>query len=137
MARQQVVTFTDDITGKRADETVSFGLDGTAYEIDLSTKNATKLREALKPFQSAARKASTALSRKGKTKGSGGNRERSAEIRAWAKSHGIEVSERGRIGERSPRRSRRATPAWPRPRPRRPRRPRSASSDQAPGPSWR
>ncbi|WP_326641202.1 Lsr2 family protein [Streptosporangium sp. NBC_01755] len=98
MARQQVVTFTDDITGKRADETVSFGLDGTAYEIDLSTKNATKLREALKPFQSAARKASTALSRKGKTKGSGGNRERSAEIRAWAKSHGIEVSERGRIG---------------------------------------
>jgi hypothetical protein len=98
MARQQVVTFTDDITGKKADETVSFGLDGTAYEIDLSSKNATKLREALKPFQSAARKASTSLSRKGRTKGSGGNRERSAEIRAWAKSHGIEVSERGRIG---------------------------------------
>ncbi|MEU4537859.1 Lsr2 family protein [Streptosporangium sp. NPDC023825] len=98
MARQQVVTFTDDITGKKADETVSFGLDGTAYEIDLSSKNATKLREALKPFQSAARKASTSLSRKGRAKGSGGNRERSAEIRAWAKSHGIEVSERGRIG---------------------------------------
>ncbi|MEU0479718.1 Lsr2 family protein [Streptosporangium sp. NPDC006013] len=98
MARQQVVTFTDDITGKRADETVSFGLDGTAYEIDLSTKNATKLREALKPFQSAARKASTSLGRKGRAKGSGGSRERSAEIRAWAKSHGIEVSERGRIG---------------------------------------
>ncbi|WP_063766183.1 histone-like nucleoid-structuring protein Lsr2 [Streptosporangium amethystogenes] len=98
MARQQVVTFTDDITGKRADETVSFGLDGTAYEIDLSTKNATKLREALKPFQSAARKASTPLGRKGRAKGSSGNRERSAEIRAWAKSHGIEVSERGRIG---------------------------------------
>lgn len=98
MARQQVVTFTDDITGKKADETVSFGLDGTTYEIDLSSKNATKLREALKPFQSAARKASTSLGRKGRGKGSGGNRERSAEIRAWAKSHGIEVSERGRIG---------------------------------------
>ncbi|GAA4191820.1 iron-regulated nucleoid-associated protein Lsr2 [Streptosporangium oxazolinicum] len=98
MARQQVVTFTDDITGKKADETVSFGLDGTAYEIDLSSRNATKLREALKPFQSAARKASTSLGRKGRAKGSGGNRERSAEIRAWAKSHGIEVSERGRIG---------------------------------------
>ncbi|MFF3437290.1 Lsr2 family protein [Streptosporangium sp. NPDC002721] len=98
MARQQVVTFTDDITGKKADETVSFGLDGTAYEIDLSSRNATKLREAIKPFQSAARKASTSLSRKSRAKGSGGNRERSAEIRAWAKSHGIEVSERGRIG---------------------------------------
>ncbi|GAA3022186.1 Lsr2 family protein [Streptosporangium longisporum] len=98
MARQQVVTFTDDITGKRADETVSFGLDGTTYEIDLSSKNATKLREALKPFQSVARKASTSSGRKGRSKGTGGNRERSAEIRAWAKSHGIEVSERGRIG---------------------------------------
>jgi hypothetical protein len=98
MARQQVVTFTDDITGKRADETVSFGLDGTTYEIDLSSKNATKLREALKPFQSVARKASTSSGRKGRGKGTGGNRERSAEIRAWAKSHGIEVSERGRIG---------------------------------------
>ncbi|GAA2878156.1 Lsr2 family protein [Streptosporangium fragile] len=98
MARQQVVTFTDDITGKQADETVSFGLDGTSYEIDLSAKNASKLREALKPFQSAARKASTSTSRRGKSKGSAANRERSAEIRAWAKAHGIEVSERGRIG---------------------------------------
>jgi hypothetical protein len=98
MARQQVVTFTDDITGKQADETVSFGLDGTTYEIDLSTKNATKLRDAIQPFRSAARKAGTSLSRKGRGKSSAGNRERSAEIRAWAKSHGIEVSERGRIG---------------------------------------
>jgi hypothetical protein len=98
MARQQVVTFTDDITGKQADETVSFGLDGTTYEIDLSTKNATKLRDALQPFRSAARKAGTSLGRKGRAKASAGNRERSAEIRAWAKSHGIEVSERGRIG---------------------------------------
>jgi hypothetical protein len=98
MARQQVVTFTDDITGKPADETVSFGLDGTTYEIDLSTKNATKLRDALQPFRSAARKAGTSLGRKGRAKASAGNRERSAEIRAWAKSHGIEVSERGRIG---------------------------------------
>ena len=101
MARQQVVTFTDDITGKQADETVSFGLDGTAYEIDLSTKNATKLRDALQPFRSAARKAGTPLTRKGRAKSSTGNRERSAEIRAWAKAHGIEVSERGRIGGRS------------------------------------
>jgi hypothetical protein len=98
MARQQVVTFTDDITGKQADETVSFGLDGTTYEIDLSTKNATKLRDALQPFRSAARKAGTPLTRKGRAKSSTGNRERSAEIRAWAKAHGIEVSERGRIG---------------------------------------
>ncbi|MBB2915127.1 hypothetical protein FHS43_006447 [Streptosporangium becharense] len=97
MARQQVVTFTDDITGKQADETVSFGLDGTSYEIDLSAKNASKLREALRPFQSAARKAGSATSRKGRSKGAA-NRERSAEIRAWAKAHGIEVSERGRIG---------------------------------------
>ena len=57
MAQKTVVTLTDDIDGKTADETVKFGLDGINYEIDLRRANAEKLREALRPYQDAARKA--------------------------------------------------------------------------------
>jgi hypothetical protein len=35
----------DDYDGGSADETVSFALDGAEYEIDLSSKNASGLRE--------------------------------------------------------------------------------------------
>lgn len=40
--------------------TVSFGLDGANYEIDLSLQNATKLRAHLAPFINAARPAGAA-----------------------------------------------------------------------------
>ena len=40
----------DDFDGKPADETVQFGLDGVSYEIDLSEKNAKKMREGLQPW---------------------------------------------------------------------------------------
>ncbi len=47
MAQRVQVVLEDDLDGGKADETVTFGLDGTAYEIDLSKKNAAKLRDAL------------------------------------------------------------------------------------------
>jgi hypothetical protein len=50
MAKTVIVRLTDDIDGGNADETVHFSLDGTSYEIDLSTANATRLREAIRPF---------------------------------------------------------------------------------------
>lgn len=98
MAQKTVVILEDDIDGGPADETVSFSLDGTSYEIDLTSKNAARLRAAFAPFVGAARKA-------GRTGSSGPSRRRSrrggddrvAEIRAWARSNGIKVSERGRI----------------------------------------
>ena len=43
MAKTVIVRLTDDIDGGDADETVYFSLDGTAYEIDLSTTNADAL----------------------------------------------------------------------------------------------
>jgi hypothetical protein len=94
MAQKVQVLLVDDLDGGEADETVSFSLDGTAYEIDLSDKNATKIREALAPFISSARKAGTAKRRRARGTS---NRERSADIRAWAKERGIKVNERGRI----------------------------------------
>lgn len=101
MALKTVVTLTDDLDGHTADETVKFGLDGVYYEIDLGKVNADRLRTALQPFQAAARKVSNASASRGRagraTRASGVDRERSAQIRAWAKQHGLPVSERGRI----------------------------------------
>ena len=95
MAQKITVALEDDIDGGPADETVRFGLGGTEYEIDLSTKNATAFRRRLAPFIEHARKAGRAPRRRpGRTASS---RERSADIRAWAKDQGITVSDRGRI----------------------------------------
>ena len=44
----------DDVDGSEASESVSFGFDGTTYELDLSEKNARKLREELGPWIKAA-----------------------------------------------------------------------------------
>ncbi len=50
MAKTVIVKLTDDIDGGDADETVHFALDGKSYEIDVSTANAVKLRQALEVF---------------------------------------------------------------------------------------
>jgi hypothetical protein len=95
MAQKITVALEDDLDGGPADETVRFGLGGTEYEIDLSTNNANVLRRQLAPFIEHARKAGRGQRRRpGRTTSS---RERSADIRAWAKDQGITVSERGRI----------------------------------------
>lgn len=94
MAQKVQVLLEDDLSGGPADVTVRFGLDGAAYEIDLNEENASKLRESLQPYVAHARKA--AGTRQRRTRGAS-NRERSADIRSWAKSAGIHVNERGRI----------------------------------------
>ncbi len=53
MAKQVVTLLTDDLDGSEADRTVEFGLDGVHYTIDLSEKNAGKLRQVLEPYISA------------------------------------------------------------------------------------
>jgi len=95
MAQKVTVALEDDLDGGPADETVRFGIGGTEYEIDLSKKNARALRRRLAPFMDHARKAGRGSRRRtGRTAAS---RERSADIRAWAKTNGITVSDRGRI----------------------------------------
>ena len=54
MAKQVITLLTDDLDGGEADRTVEFGLDGVNYTIDLSEKNAGKLRKALDPYLSVA-----------------------------------------------------------------------------------
>ncbi len=96
MVQKVTVTLEDDLDGSPADGTTRFGLDGAEYEIDLSQKNADTLRTALAPFIGHARRVATG----GPTRREGRTvpvRQRSADIRAWAKEHGIAISERGRI----------------------------------------
>jgi hypothetical protein len=50
MAKTVIVKLIDDIDGGDADETVHFALDGKSYEVDLSSANASKLREAFRPY---------------------------------------------------------------------------------------
>ena len=63
MAQSVKIILEDDIEGGPADETVQFGLDGRQYEIDLSTANAEKLREALRPYAAAGRRAQSKSTR--------------------------------------------------------------------------
>ena len=95
MAQKVTVALEDDLDGGPADETVRFGVDGTDYEIDLSAKNAQTFRKKLSPFIEHARKAGRGPARRtGRTPA---GRQRSSEVRAWAKDQGIAVSARGRI----------------------------------------
>jgi hypothetical protein len=93
MAQKVQITLVDDIDGSEATETVSFGLDGSSYEIDLSDKNASELREALAGYIGVSRRiARTGKAYKKVTVGASAR-----EIRDWAKSNGFSVPERGRI----------------------------------------
>ena len=109
MAQQVNVKFVDDLDGSDAAGTVSFAIDGRAYEIDLSEDNAARLRDSLASFVAAARKsggASAAAGRRAQkmTASSGRrpqplDREQTAAIRAWARQNGHQVSDRGRISK--------------------------------------
>lgn len=108
MAQQVQVVLVDDLDGGPADETVSFALDGVAYEIDLSADNARGLRDAFAGYVGSARKvggragrsAGRAARAAAASGGAAGSRRRggdSASIREWARENGFQVSERGRI----------------------------------------
>jgi len=89
----------DDLDEGPADETVSFAVDGASYEIDLSSRNATALRDALAPYVGAARKAGRSGGSRQSTsrpRSSGGGA-KTGDVRAWARSQGLKVNERGRI----------------------------------------
>ncbi len=101
MAQRTQVLLIDDIDGSSADETVIFGLDGTAYEIDLSTPNAELLRKSLAEYVAHSRRP---------TLGRGFARRRSAakpvlaaskldaaSVRSWARDNGYAVNDRGRV----------------------------------------
>lgn len=86
MAQKAEIVLIDDLDGSPAQETVTFGLDGRHYEIDLSADNAKQLRSDLKTYVHKAR-ATVPPARQ----------RQAAAIRQWAQENGYEVSARGRI----------------------------------------
>jgi Lsr2 len=95
MAQRTEIILTDDLDGSPADETVRFGVDGTQYEIDLSKGHAGELRAALAPFVQAARRvAAPRRPARAPARKAGPS---PADVRAWAKTEGIEVKEKGRV----------------------------------------
>ena len=93
MATKVLTTLQDDIDGSKATQTVRFALDGVDYEIDVSDRNANRLRNSLSEFIEHARKVGGRRSGKSTAAGQVDTKA----VRAWAKSAGIELSERGRI----------------------------------------
>jgi hypothetical protein len=79
-----------------ADETLQFSLGNAAYEVDVCAKHAQQIRDGLQPFVAQARKTGAASSGRRRQR-TAGTRQETAGIRSWAKDHGIQVNERGRI----------------------------------------
>jgi Lsr2 len=92
-AQKITVEMADDLDGSQADTTVRFAVDGTVYEIDLSKKNAAKMRRDFGRYIEHARRA-TGGRRSGRPRR---ERDHSSAVREWAKQQGIQVSDRGRI----------------------------------------
>ena len=92
----------DEVEGT---ETVAFGLDGSAYEIDVCEEHAAELRDAFAPYVGAARRAGRApgapsqrrAGRSSSGRATGSDKQRVQDIREWARTHGHKVSERGRL----------------------------------------
>src|SRR6476469_10719751 len=103
MAQRTVTQLIDDIDGTQiADgngETVTFGLDGVTYEIDLTDANAKKLRDSLKFYADSARRVSgrsggrstSSSSRKGAAAPAKRDPDQTAAIKSWAKENGLNV----------------------------------------------
>jgi hypothetical protein len=100
VAQRTILELVDDLDGGKADETVTFALDGVEFEIDLSADNAARLRDALAEFVGHARRVGGRKQRgagapKAATNGNG--KPDTQAVREWARSQGEQVAERGRV----------------------------------------
>lgn len=98
MAQKVQITLLCDLDDGNvgADETLQFSLGGSAYEVDVCGEHAQQIRDGLEPFVAHARKTSSANSSRRRQRTAAG-RDQTASVRSWAKDHGIQVNERGRI----------------------------------------
>jgi len=98
MAQRIITQLIDDISGVEIKsgkgETVSFSLDGRNYEIDLSNKHASQLRSALADYIASARRVGRST---GKSVARVQLGHSPAEVKAWARSNGYTVADRGRV----------------------------------------
>lgn len=103
MAQKVIVELVDDLDGTASDDisTVSFGLDGAEYEIDLTEANAENLRDALEAYVAAARRTGGRIKRGTRpgtaTSRPAASRDQTRAIREWARENGFDLADRGRI----------------------------------------
>ncbi|WP_232676359.1 Lsr2 family protein [Nocardioides sp. R-C-SC26] len=97
MAQRVNIVLVDDLDGSEAVETVSFGLDGSNYEIDLNEENASALREALAGYIGHGRRVTASRKSGRRAASASGTGPSAREIRDWARSNGHDVPDRGRI----------------------------------------
>jgi hypothetical protein len=101
MAQQVSVQYVDDLDGSAASGPVDFSLDGKGYTIDLSDTNASKLREILTPFVTAARRPSGSAHQlsasPARSSGPSRSRDEVQAIRGWLRENGYTVRDRGRV----------------------------------------
>ncbi|HKN99799.1 MAG TPA: Lsr2 family protein [Pseudonocardiaceae bacterium] len=98
MASRTVVELFDDLDGGRADETVTFSLDGVDYEIDLSKANAAALRDVFAQYVEHAHRAPVRAKRKSARKAKTGA-DMTAEIRRLASESARKVAEAAQARE--------------------------------------
>ncbi|MEC3981615.1 histone-like nucleoid-structuring protein Lsr2 [Amycolatopsis sp. H20-H5] len=87
MERRFLTFPTDDLDGSPATESIGFSLDGREYRVDLSERNAHRLRETLAPYVDRGRR-------------TGGRKEPhrlGKEIRVLARRNGYSVVRQGRL----------------------------------------
>lgn len=99
MAQKVQIVLTDDLDNSiEADESLTFGLDGVTYDIDLSAANAAALREALAPYVAKGRpRRGGGNGRVKATKRRAASSNDATDIRVWARANGLKVNDRGRV----------------------------------------
>jgi hypothetical protein len=100
LARHEQIRLVDDLDGSSAATTVTFGLDGQTYELDLTDGHANELRTLFAPYVKAGRWSGTEgrrPSRRSSARATRTSSPNNAAIRTWAQQQGLAVSSRGRI----------------------------------------
>jgi hypothetical protein len=100
MARQTIVKTLDDLDGTEGAETVTFGLDGVLYAIDLNDTNAGKLRQSFAPYLASATRIGKASTNGNGAVTTGTRRATGIDTKAarvWLRENGYTVPDRGRL----------------------------------------
>lgn len=96
MATREVLV--DDLDGSAQDvQTVHLEVSGTSYAIDLGPSNREALVHALQPYLQSARTGRKARAAAVKSGSNGHSPQDVAAVRAWARSNGYDVGDRGRV----------------------------------------
>jgi len=106
MAQRTELILTCDVHDGAAEaaDTVSFTVEGQAYECELCEPHLNEFREAMEIWSSHSRPVGGARGSQSAGRASRGSRKRAAsegpsssDVREWAREQGMEVSSRGRV----------------------------------------